>query len=1495
MGKKKKRAEVETESEAETKKNESENNQTETETNLSLNGDSPKKKKKKKKAKAEEKTNSEAKADELPTVSIAIAGSIIDNAQSLELATRLASQIARAATIFRIDEVVVFDNKRNSANNGALRQNNSNEDERGAAFLVRILQYLETPQYLRKALFPKHNSLRYVGMLPPLDAPHHLRKHEWAPYREGVTLKENATSSGGTLVDVGLDKNVVVNEALEPGIRVTVAMGTDNNLNSDLPRQVVSSSKPREAAGTYWGYKVRYASNISSVFKESPYKGGYDHLIGTSEHGLIVSSSQLNLPAFRHLLIAFGGLSGLEKSVEEDHTLKGKNVRNIFDMYLNTCPHQGSRTIRTEEAILISLQYFQEPVTRALERALEHQQQKEEPCLDNLQKAKSLICALNFVSRNLPLPPDLFDVVSSICHDEQEGLGEATDDGTPGEDGSDGAGVSQIVSDDSTNSKKDDLLGDLDDALSRQRSKFMSGFGLAESKENRYQSHLHHRLNELEELPPSRGKDLQAKCLLELYGIKLAELQSKIRSQVSSEYWLQLNCAYPDKQLFDWGMARLPFTSYGIFVPYTTEADDQARKKRDYERLSRLREEEKNNLENRKKKFFSEIVNAFRDFQLQIQATLKRRKQRNDGVQAWHGRQRQRATRAEKLRFQALKSDDQEAYMRLVKESKNERLTMLLSETNKLLVNLGAAVQRQKDAKNQDGIEDLKDLDSDSPEIDALKDGTPQDSPPEEELETTDSDQNDDSSDLLEGQRQYNSAIHAIQEKVTEQPSLLQGGELRPYQLEGLQWMLSLFNNNLNGILADEMGLGKTIQTISLIAYLLENKGVTGPHLIVAPKAVLPNWINEFSTWAPSIHAVLYDGRIDERKALREEISRDANFSVLITHYDLIMRDKTFLKKIHWFYMIVDEGHRLKNHDCALARTLLSGYQIQRRLLLTGTPIQNSLQELWSLLNFLLPNIFNSVQNFEEWFNAPFADRGDVSLTDEEELLIIRRLHHVIRPFILRRKKDEVEKYLPGKSQVILKCDLSAWQKAYYQQVTEKGRVGLDNGSGKSKSLQNLTMQLRKCCNHPYLFVPHYNMWQREEIVRASGKFELLDRLLPKLHRTGHRVLLFSQMTHLMDILEIYLRLNDFMYLRLDGSTKTEERGTLLKKFNAPDSPYFMFLLSTRAGGLGLNLQTADTVIIFDSDWNPQMDQQAEDRAHRIGQKKEVRVFVLVSVGSIEEVILERAKQKMGIDAKVIQAGLFNTTSTAQDRKEMLEEIMRRGTRALGTDVPSEREINRLAARSDEEFRMFEQMDEARRLKENYRSRLMEEHEVPEWVYEINNDEAKAKSLENNNVELGKRKRKGGNYYSDTLSDLQFMRAVENAEDMAKKVSSSSKRKRKDHLPSEGNESVTVSNNIEEEKKVSEFKNENVLAISEGTSEDTYGSAPKRLKSNGEITEEAKYPGVEKSEHKGVGGGSWNDRIVTWNTYKKKRSSYVFPSSSSDSKQNSSGRGNGWA
>ncbi|GMH28468.1 hypothetical protein Nepgr_030311 [Nepenthes gracilis] len=328
------------------------------------NGEGSQKTKKKKKKRQKEEG---VQRKFIPTVSIAVPGSIMDNAQSLELATRLAGQIARAATIFRVDEIVVFDNRCSMDETSIPTIGSLDANESGAAFLIGILQYLETPQYLRKSLFPKCNSLRFVGMLPPLDAPHHLRKHEWAPYREGVTLKEKAPNSLGALVDVGLSKNVVIGHVLEPGIRVTVAMGTNRNSSSDALHQVVSTTTPRDEEGIYWGYKVRYASNLSCVIDKCPYEGGYDYLIGTSEHGLKIKSSELSLPIFRHLLIAFGGLAGLEESIEEDKNLKGKNAGEVFNLYLNTCPNQGSRTIRTEEAILISLQYFQEPIHRAMQ------------------------------------------------------------------------------------------------------------------------------------------------------------------------------------------------------------------------------------------------------------------------------------------------------------------------------------------------------------------------------------------------------------------------------------------------------------------------------------------------------------------------------------------------------------------------------------------------------------------------------------------------------------------------------------------------------------------------------------------------------------------------------------------------------------------------------------------------------------------------------------------------------------------------------------------------------------------------------------------------------------------------------------------------------------------------------------------------------------------------------------------------------------------------
>eukprot|EP00271_Cylindrocystis_brebissonii_P023352 TRINITY_DN965_c0_g1_i3.p1 TRINITY_DN965_c0_g1~~TRINITY_DN965_c0_g1_i3.p1 ORF type:complete len:350 (+),score=63.33 TRINITY_DN965_c0_g1_i3:205-1254(+) len=328
------------------------------------------------------------------TISIAVAGSIIDNAQSLELATALAGQIGRAAAVFQIDEVVVFGEEEDAMGPGKQRRWRSTgagsagdeEGQTGGAFLARVLQYLEVPQYLRRALIPMHPDLRYAGLLPPLDAPHHSRGHEWVPYREGCALSEAQAADperggkiemkkgkrkkgkgGGTFVDVGLRQPVKIADDVPAGVRVTVAMGDDRDaaMRPDAILQAVSPSEPREKRGLYWGYSLRLVNGLSRVFAECPYQGGYDWTIGTSEHGLKVRSSDLKIPSFRHLLIVFGGLAGLEESTELDNSIQVKDTSCLFDCYLNTCPTQGSRTIRTEEAVFISLGYMQEAIWRA--------------------------------------------------------------------------------------------------------------------------------------------------------------------------------------------------------------------------------------------------------------------------------------------------------------------------------------------------------------------------------------------------------------------------------------------------------------------------------------------------------------------------------------------------------------------------------------------------------------------------------------------------------------------------------------------------------------------------------------------------------------------------------------------------------------------------------------------------------------------------------------------------------------------------------------------------------------------------------------------------------------------------------------------------------------------------------------------------------------------------------------------------------------------------
>ncbi|XP_071245426.1 transcription activator BRG1 isoform X2 [Salvelinus alpinus] len=676
------------------------------------------------------------------------------------------------------------------------------------------------------------------------------------------------------------------------------------------------------------------------------------------------------------------------------------------------------------------------------------------------------------------------------------------------------------------------------------------------------------------------------------------------------------------------------------------------------------------------------------------------------------------------------------------------------------------------------------------------------------------------------GLQSYYAVAHAVTERVEKQSTILINGQLKQYQIKGLEWLVSLYNNNLNGILADEMGLGKTIQTIALITYLMENKRVNGPFLIIVPLSTLSNWVYEFDKWAPSVVKVSYKGSPQARRAFIPQL-RSGKFNVLLTTYEYIIKDKQVLAKIRWKYMIVDEGHRMKNHHCKLTQVLNTHYLAPRRVLLTGTPLQNKLPELWALLNFLLPTIFKSCSTFEQWFNAPFAMTGEkVDLNEEETILIIRRLHKVLRPFLLRRLKKEVEAQLPEKVEYVIKCDMSALQRVLYRHMQAKGVLLTDGsekdkkGKGGTKTLMNTIMQLRKICNHPYMFQQIEESFSEHlgfsggivsglDLYRASGKFEVLDRILPKLRATNHKVLLFCQMTSLMTIMEDYFAYRNFKHLRLDGTTKADDRGMLLKAFNDPASQYFIFLLSTRAGGLGLNLQSADTVVIFDSDWNPHQDLQAQDRAHRIGQQNEVRVLRLCTVNSVEEKILAAAKYKLNVDQKVIQAGMFDQKSSSHERRAFLQAILeheeqdevgapggvwKSGGSWEEDEVPDDETVNQMIARSEEEFDHFMRMDLDRRREDarnpRRKPRLMEEDELPTWIMK---DDAEVERLtceeeEEKMFGRGSRQRKEVDY-SDSLTEKQWLKAIEEGtleeiEEEVRHKKTTRKRKRdRDDLP----------------------------------------------------------------------------------------------------------------
>ena len=622
-------------------------------------------------------------------------------------------------------------------------------------------------------------------------------------------------------------------------------------------------------------------------------------------------------------------------------------------------------------------------------------------------------------------------------------------------------------------------------------------------------------------------------------------------------------------------------------------------------------------------------------------------------------------------------------------------------------------------------------------------------------------------------------ALGAQELAATEQPKLVTGGKMRRYQLEGLEWLKTLWMNGLGGILADEMGLGKTVQAISLLAFFKENN-ISGPFLVAAPLSTVRNWVEEFKFWTPEIKTVLYHGSKDEREAIRSRQMklRDQaayDFPVVVTSYEICMNDRKFLANYQWRYIIVDEGHRLKNMNCKLIKELMQ-YRSANRLLITGTPLQNNIIELWSLLHFLLPEVFNNVDDFQKWFDfsSVLEDRSDADgKATKRKSNLVGTMHAILKPFLLRRVKTDVEASLPKKREYILYAPLTAEQKDLYREIaagtgrayleekaverlesragskagsrapskkrkamdsgrstpaksikstrdstpasvvstssTRRGRKGartnyadvtdrefnkklrqledgldadfVDDSSPPpaglssdeaeeleraqtlklakkeiaSKKLQNPIMQLRLACNSPHNF---YWPWTPstaaeeasgdypevdETLVTASGKMLLLDTLLARLFKLGHKVLIFSQFKTTLDIIHTYAsELRGWQSCRIDGSISQDERYQQITAFNN-DKKFKLFLLSTRAGGQGINLTAADTVILFDSDWNPQQDLQAMDRAHRIGQKRPVIVYRLATRGTVEEQLLFKADNKRKLEKLVIQKGKFKS------------------------------------------------------------------------------------------------------------------------------------------------------------------------------------------------------------------------------------------------------------
>jgi chromodomain-helicase-DNA-binding protein 4 len=514
-----------------------------------------------------------------------------------------------------------------------------------------------------------------------------------------------------------------------------------------------------------------------------------------------------------------------------------------------------------------------------------------------------------------------------------------------------------------------------------------------------------------------------------------------------------------------------------------------------------------------------------------------------------------------------------------------------------------------------------------------------------------------------------------------KQPTNMTGGELMLYQLEGLNWLLYQWFQSQNAILADEMGLGKTIQLVAFFATLVQDHKCW-PFLVVVPNATCPNWRREIKKWAPSLRAVAFYGSARARKLTQdyelfpkdgdEEANaqprkkdrevKDIKAHIVIASYESISEEKTrkSLMKVPWQGLVVDEGQRLKS-DQTKIYDVLSKFRFPFKVLLTGTPLQNNARELFNLLQFL-----------DKGVNAAELEAKYANLTQEN----VPELHDLLRKFFLRRTKAQVLNFLPPMAQIIVPVTMSTVQKKVYKSILAKNPLLMKSifvrerdGTTASKerlTLSNILMQLRKCLCHPFVYSREIEERELEgaatfrNLIEASSKLQLLAIMLPKLQERGHRVLMFSQFLDNLDIVEDFLDGLGLQHRRIDGTITAAEKQKRIDEFNAKDSPYFAFLLSTRAGGVGINLATADTVIILDPDFNPHQDIQALSRAHRIGQSNKVLVFQLMTRDSAEEKIMQIGRKKMALDHVLIER-----MDKEDDAGEDLESILRHGTKAL--------------------------------------------------------------------------------------------------------------------------------------------------------------------------------------------------------------------------------------